>query len=287
MSAASLRVAGLAHRYGARNALEHIDLHALGGVVSVLGPNGAGKSTLLRCIATVQRATRGTMHIDGLDVGREPDRTEARRRIGYLPQQPAFAPRATVFDVVDYLAICKEHRDRRRRHREVVRVLEAVDLVDRRHERVGTLSGGMIRRLGLAQALLGEPRLLVLDEPSAGLDPEQRLSQRDLLSRLGTVATVVVSTHVTEEAAAVSSRVVVIAEGRTRFDGTPRGLVATAEGRVWESEQAGPRALRSWRLPDGRFRCVGAPPTGALLVAPTMEDAYLLCVGAQPVGGAR
>ncbi len=278
MSAASLRVDGVSHRYGPREALRDVSLAAVGGVITVLGPNGAGKTTLLRSIATVQRATAGSIHLDGLDVRIEPDRTEARRRLGYLPQEPRFAPRATVFDVVDYLAICKEHHDRRRRHREVYRVLDAVNLRDRARDRVKTLSGGMVRRLGLAQALLGRPRLLVLDEPAAGLDPDQRLQLRDQLSRLGAAATVVVSTHMTDEAAAISSQVVVIADGRVRFSGTAAGLTERARGRVWIAPEASPGAVRAWRQPDGSHRCVGDPPPGALAVEPTMEDGYLLLV---------
>ncbi len=276
MNAASLRVVDLSHSYGSREALRDVSLSALGGVVTVLGPNGAGKTTLLRSVATVQRATAGSIHLDGLDVGVEPDRTEARRRIGYLPQEPRFAPRATVFDVVDYLAICKEHHDRRRRHREVRRVLDAVGLGERARDRVGTLSGGMVRRLGLAQALLGAPRLLVLDEPAAGLDPDQRLQLRDQLSRLGSASTVVVSTHMTDEAAAISTHVVVIAEGRVRYSGTARGLTELARGRVWVAADPSPGALRAWRQPDGTHRCIGDPPAGADLAAPTMEDGYLL-----------
>lgn len=278
MTAAGIRVDGLSHRYGDRIALADVSLSALGGVVTVLGPNGAGKSTLLRSLATVQRATAGAIHVDGLDVSLEPDRTEARRRIGYLPQDPAFAPRARVFDVVDYLAICKEHRPRRPRHVEVRRVLDAVELADRAQDRIASLSGGMVRRVALAQALLGSPRLLVLDEPAAGLDPDQRLRLRDLLSTLGERATVVVSTHLTDEAAAVSRSVVVIDGGRVRFHGSPSQLTARAAGRVWISPQPSPAAYRTWRLPDGGHRCIGHPPADARLVAPTMEDGYLLVV---------
>ena len=278
MTPAALRIAEVGHSYGSRMALESVSLTAVGGVVTVLGPNGAGKSTLLRSIATVQRPQMGTIHVDGLDVTADPERTEARRRLGYMPQEPRFAPRATVFDVVDYLAICKEHHDRRARHREVRRVLDLAQLGDRATERIKALSGGMVRRLGLAQALLGAPRLLVLDEPAAGLDPDQRLRLRDMLSHLATSATVVVSTHLTDEAAAVSTQVVVIAGGQTRFTGTPASLAAHAEGRVWRSEGAPPQALRSWREPDGTYRCIGEPPHGAELLAPTIEDGYLLLV---------
>lgn len=278
MSAASLKLDGVGHRYGGSTALEDVSLGVVGGVVTVLGPNGAGKTTLLRSVATVQRPSEGSIFVDGLDLAQESDRTEARRRIGYLPQNPAFAPRATVFDVVDYVAICKEHHSRRRRHREVRRVLEAVELADRANMPVKSLSGGMVRRLGLAQALLGRPRLLVLDEPAAGLDPDQRLKLRDLLSTIAVDSTIVVSTHLTDEAAAISSQVVVIADGRVRFTGSPGSLTARATDRVWVSPEAPARAVRSWRQPDGSYRCLGEPPRDSELVSPTLEDGYLLLV---------
>ncbi len=278
MTAAVLHAAGVGHAYGSRTALSDVTVTAHGGVTTILGPNGAGKTTLLRAIATVQRADSGTVVVDGLDTSIEPDRTEARRRIGYLPQNPLFAPRATVFDVVDYLAICKEHHDRQARHREVRRVLEAVDLADRANDRVRSLSGGMVRRLGLAQALLGSPRLLVLDEPAAGLDPDQRLQLRDLLSTLGSDRTVLVSTHMTDEAAAMSTQVVVIADGLLRYSGSAAGLTELARGRVWVSSEPPVHALRSWRQPDGSHRCVGDPPVGVGTAEPTMEDGYLLLV---------
>ena len=285
MSAASVRIDGLGHRYGDRVALDALSLSAFGGVVTVLGPNGAGKSTLLRSLATVQKPTTGTIHVDGLDLSIERDRTEARRRIGYLPQDPEFAPRATVFDVVDYLAICKEHRDRRRRHLEVRRVLDATEMTGRANDRIASLSGGMVRRVALAQALIGSPRLLVLDEPAAGLDPDQRLRLRDMLSNLGERSTVVVSTHLTDEAAAVSSSVLVIDDGRLRFHGSPAQLTARAQGHVWVSAQPPVTARRTWRLPDGSHRCIGDPPPGAHLVEPTMEDGYLMLVS-DPVAAA-
>ncbi len=285
MSAATLRVDSAGHSYGARQALESVSLSALGGVVTILGPNGAGKSTLLRSIATVQRLGEGAIFVDGLDLAAEPDRTEARRRIGYMPQEPRFAPRATVFDVVDYLAICKEHTSRRNRHREVRRVLDAVNLADRASDRIKSLSGGMVRRLGLAQALLGAPRLLVLDEPAAGLDPDERLRLRDILSTIGAHSTVVVSTHMIDEAAAIATQVVVIASGRTVFSGTADALRLVAQGRVWVSEHQPARALRNWRQPDGRYRCIGDAPPGSALAEPTMEDGYLLTTYSGPGDG--
>lgn len=283
MSPASVAVQHLHKRYGGNVALADVSFTAHGGVVTLLGPNGAGKTSLLRCLSTVIRADGGTMHVDGLDPKAPNERTEIRRRLGYLPQDPRFLPNATVFDVVDYFGIMKEHHDARRRHADVLRVLRDVGLADQARQKVKTLSGGMQRRLGIAQALLGRPALVVLDEPAAGLDPEQRLMLRERLSRLGEDATVVVSTHLTEDAAAFSQVLYVLDNGRIVYAGTPAGLTATARGRVWLADAApapGGGARRSWRNPDGRYRCIGTPPAGADLDEPTLEDAYLLLVGA-------
>src|SRR5262249_29933333 len=199
----------------------------------LLGPNGAGKTTLLRTLATVLRPDHGSVFVDGLDITDTLQRTEVRRRLGYSPQAPGFAGNATVFDMVDYFGIVKEHRNIRARHADVHRVLHEVGLSDRARDKVKDLSGGMRQRLSIAQAMLGVPGLVLLDEPASGLDPEQRLMLRDRLSRLGERATVIVSTHLTEEAAAFAQSLHVIDRGRIVYTGTPAGLAATARGRVW------------------------------------------------------
>jgi ABC-2 type transport system ATP-binding protein len=290
MAPCAVAVDTLARRYGRRTAVDGVSLTAAGGVVALLGPNGAGKTTLLRCLATVLVPSGGSVHVDGLDVARPEQRTEVRRRLGYLPQEVAFAPNARVFDVVDYVGIVKEHRDARRRHADVFRVLDEVGLRDRAGDKVKTLSGGMRQRLGVAQALLGRPGLVVLDEPASGLDPEQRLRLRDRIARLGEQATVVVSTHLTDDVDALAHALYVMDGGRIVYAGTPAGLTATARGRVWSSprEPLPSAAVRlAWRTPDRSFRCVGTPPPDAHLVEPTLADAYLLLVGpaARPHGG--
>lgn len=280
---ASVAVDHVAKRFGARPALLDVSFHALGGVVAMLGPNGAGKTTLLRCLATVIAPDAGTVHVDGLDPRDPVARVEVRRRLGYLPQDPRFAPRATVFDVVDHLAILKDLRPARSRHAEVLRVLRDVGLGDQVGARVKNLSGGMVRRVGIAQALLGRPRLVLLDEPAAGLDPEQRLLLRDRLSQVAEEATVVMSTHLIDEAAAFSQSLLVLHDGRIVYAGTPGGLTARAQGHVWLAGTpplAHPSIHVSYRTPDGSYRCIGDPPSGARLEAPTLEDAYLLLVGA-------
>jgi ABC-2 type transport system ATP-binding protein len=278
----TVRAEGLVKAYGRSRALDGITFHAGTGVTGLLGPNGAGKTTLLRTVATVLAPDAGRLRLLGRDPGQAGERVEIRRRLGYLPQEPGFHRSFTAFEMVDYVAVLKEHVDRRMRHDEVRRVLEQVGLSDLSGRKVRALSGGMKRRLGLAQALLGEPELLVLDEPTAGLDPEQRLRFRDLVSRAGEDRAVVLSTHQTEDVAALCTRVVVVARGRALFSGTVPELVAVADGRVWVDDRRDPRALAGWRLGSGLFHHVGDPPCGAQIVDATLEDAYLLLLGGRP-----
>jgi ABC-2 type transport system ATP-binding protein len=159
-------------------------------------------------------------------------------------------------------------------------VIDAVGLREVSDRKIRALSGGMRRRVGVAQAILGEPELVVLDEPTAGLDPEQRLRFRDLVSRIGEGRTVLLSTHQTEDVTALCPHVVVVDRGRTVFDGTPSALTGTADGRVWLSPDRTPAARLAWRTAEGDVRNIGdAVPPGAQAVRPTLEDAYLLLVG--------
>jgi ABC-2 type transport system ATP-binding protein len=275
----TVHVLGLVKRYGATRVFDGLDLDIGPGVTGLLGPNGAGKTTLLRCVATALAADAGQLRILGYDPSDAGERTEIRRRLGYLPQEPGFYPHFTAFDLLDYVAILKEITDRRQRRREVRRVLDLVDLTDHAKTKVRKLSGGTRHRLGLAQALLGDPRLLVLDEPTVGMDPEQRMRFRALVSRLGESRTVLLSTHQTEDVSALCERVVVVHRGRVAFDGTPAELAALADGRVWLSAAAPAAATLYWRTADGRYRTLGERPAGAEAVQPGIEDGYLLLVG--------
>jgi ABC-2 type transport system ATP-binding protein len=279
MNAPTITAQRLVKSYGRTRALDGLDLDTGGGVTGLLGPNGAGKTTLLRILATVLAPDAGSVALLGRDPFDPADRLEIRRRLGYLPQDPGFHRGFSAFEAVDYIAVLKEHTERRPRHDEVRRVLELVGLSDVATRRVRALSGGMRRRLGLAQALLGRPELLVLDEPTAGLDPEHRMRFRDLISAAGDGRTVVLSTHQTEDVAALCSWVVVVSAGRAHFAGTVSKLIAVADGRVWVDDRRDPRALAGWRLGSGRFHHVGDPPEGAQLVEPSIEDAYLLLLG--------
>jgi ABC-2 type transport system ATP-binding protein len=277
-----VRITSLSKSYRRRPVLDNVTLTAGTGVLGVLGPNGAGKTTLLRILATVAAPTSGRVRVHGLDMADPGDRVDIRRRLGYVPQETGFPGGFTAFEYVDYVAILKEMNDRRPRHDEVRRVLDVVGLSGVARRYIRRLSGGMKRRLVIAQALLGDPRLLVLDEPTVGLDPEQRLRFRDTLSTLAEDRCVVVSTHQTEDVAALCPRVVVLHEGRVRFDGPTQDLAIMARGRVWVGAGRDPGARLAWRTGDGRLRQVGDPPDGAELADPHLEDGYLLLVGQAP-----
>ena len=206
--------------------------------------------------------------------------TAIRRELGYLPQELGYPSDMTAFGFVEYVAVLKEWNDRRRRAREVRRVLDLVGLSDLAAKKVSKLSGGQKRRVGLAQALIGEPRILVLDEPTTGLDPVQRADLRRTLSVAGGRGAVLLSTHQTEDVAALCERVIVLADGRVRFDGAVDDLVAAAAGQVWLADDPGTDSVVSWRTGSGRHHVVGGPaPPGAMPAEPTLEDAYLLMLG--------
>jgi len=282
----TITVEAVTKAYGRTKALAGLDLSAGPGVTGLLGPNGAGKTTLLRMVATVLAPDAGRLRLLGLDPADPKERIRVRRRLGYMPQEPGFHPGFTVFEFVDYVAILKELVDRRARHDEVRRVIAAVGLEEKSRKRIRSLSGGMRRRVALAQALLGAPDLLVLDEPTSGLDPEQRLRFRQLVGDIGRTATVLLSTHQTEDVAALCQQVVVVHQGHARFHGTAAELTEQARGKVWLSDEPNAGARLSWRAADGRTRNIGDAPDGAAIVEPALDDAYLLLVGdLQAVGG--
>ena len=268
--------------YGSTRAVDDVSLDIGVGVTGLLGPNGAGKTTLMRLVATVMSPTSGEVHCLGADPSDAGGRLAIRRKLGYFPQEPGYYVNLSAFAFVDYIAILKEMTDRRARHVEVRRVLEQVGLQDVMHKRIKSLSGGMRRRVIVAQTLLGNPELLVLDEPTAGLDPEQRLRFREIVSAIGERETVLLSTHQTEDVAALCQRVVVMDRGRVLYDGTTSAMADAATGRVWLADAPDAAAQLSWRTGDGHHRLIGNPPRGAQLVAPTLEDAYLLLIGRAP-----
>jgi ABC-2 type transport system ATP-binding protein len=267
---------GVAKSFGRTVALRSTSLVLRPGVVGLLGPNGAGKTTMLRLLATAMPPSSGRIVVVGHEVtNSHAARIEARRRIGYLPQEVVFPRGMTAFGFLDYVAVLKEWRHTEARHKEVQRVLGLVQLDDRGAKKVSTLSGGQRRRLAIAQAMIGGPDLLILDEPTTGLDPEQRASLRGLLS--GVAGTVLISTHQTEDVATLCDRVLVIEDGMIRFDGTVAELLATAAGRVHAGAAPSRGAVTTWKTGTGQIRSVGGQPhPDAVPVEPSVEDAYLL-----------
>ena len=275
----NVSVEGIVKRFGSTRALDGVSFEAGAGITGLLGPNGAGKTTLLRVLATTMAPTSGEVRILGRNPASPRDRLQIRRGLGYMPQEPGFHRNFTVFEFVDYVAILKEMTDRRARHAEVARVLKAVGLGEVERRKIKALSGGMRRRVALAQALLGEPELLILDEPTAGLDPEQRLRFRETMSHLGEDRSIILSTHQTEDVAALCPRVIVMNHGTVLFSGTPRELAEVARGSVWLSSERALEARLSYRTGEGRYRNIGVAPGKADLVDPTVEDGYLLLLG--------
>src|SRR5712672_3392442 len=225
----NVEITGLTRRFGRTMAVAGADLQAGPGVFGLLGPNGAGKTSLLRMMATAVPPTSGRLRLLGRDPGSYGPRREIRRRLGYLPQNLGYYPGFTVVEFVEYFALLKEMPPGRVPGA-VAAAVERVGLGDKAKAKLRTLSGGMLRRAGIAQAIVNEPELLLFDEPTAGLDPEQRVTFRVLLRDLGQRATVVVSTHLIEDVAAACDQVALMDQGRIVFHGTPDALGARGDG---------------------------------------------------------
>ena len=227
--AVMVSVQGLTQRFGFTQVLHGIDLKLGPGVFGLLGPNGAGKTTLLRTLATVIDPAGGAVRLLGYDSREHRQRRELRRRLGYLPQSLGYYPNFSVFEFVEYFALLKELPAGDVRPA-VVRAIQRVGLEERARSKLRTLSGGMLRRVGIAQAIVNDPQLLLLDEPTSGLDPEQRMQFRALLREIGRDCAVVVSTHLVEDVGAACAEVALMDKGRIVFRGTPQQLTARGEG---------------------------------------------------------
>ncbi|MGE3449518.1 MAG: ATP-binding cassette domain-containing protein [Microbacteriaceae bacterium] len=284
----TIRMDHVTRRYRAAVALDDVTLRIGTGVTALLGPNGAGKTTLLSLLSTAAAPDEGTVEVLGHRAdGVLAERTAIRRRLGFLPQEVEFPSGMTAFGFLEYIAVLKEWNDRTARHQEIRRVLQAVQLADRPTMKIRKLSGGQRRRLAFAQALIGDPDLLILDEPTTGLDPEQRAVFRATLSERGRHGTVLLATHQTEDVGAVCDHVLVLDRGRVAFSGDVPAFIDSARGRVWIDDAPVPNAIATWRDPNRRVRSVGGdPPPTARPAEPTVEDAYLLLVGPTPVAEA-
>ena len=283
--ACQLIVESVRYRYpNGHDAVAGIDLQMGPGILGLLGPNGAGKSTLMRILATLVKPTSGRVLWNGEDIAKKPD--ALRVELGYLPQDFGVYEALSAREFLAYLAAVKGLPSKLARER-IDECLGLVGLSDSGDRRLGDFSGGMRQRVGIAQALLNDPKLLIVDEPTVGLDPEERLRFRHLITDLAAQRLVILSTHIVSDVEASATALAVMAKGRLLFNGATEPLVAQAEGHVWEwlvpeSQVADARAKftisSSLRRPDGvRLRIVGANPPSddAQACAPDLEDAYL------------
>jgi ABC-2 type transport system ATP-binding protein len=225
----NIELTSITRSFGRNKAVDGVSLEAGPGVLGLLGPNGAGKTSLLRMLATVLPPSSGGIRLLERDPRNSAQRREIRRCLGYLPQNLGYYPAFTVVEFVEYIALLKEIPTGRI-NEAVAAAVERVDLVAKAKARLRTLSGGQLRRVGIAQAIVNDPDLLLLDEPTAGLDPEQRVGFRALLRDLGLAATVVVSTHLVEDVGAACSEVALMDAGRIVFRGTPAELIVRGDG---------------------------------------------------------
>ncbi len=227
-----LSIRGLSKTYpNGTRALKEISLDVPPGMFGLLGRNGAGKSTLMRILATLQEPDEGTIHLGDLDVIREKERV--RETLGYLPQSFGFHPRVRAERLLDHFAVLKGLVDAASRREVVEALLRRTNLWDVRNQRVGTFSGGMRQRLGVAIALLGNPKLIVVDEPTAGLDPEERVRFLNLLSEIGEASAVILSTHIVEDVEELCSNLAIIDRGEILLAGAPARVIAEVRGRIW------------------------------------------------------
>jgi ABC-type multidrug transport system ATPase subunit len=240
-----LSIQKLSHVYpGGVRALDGLDLEIPAGMFGLLGPNGAGKSTLMRCIATLQTPTSGTIRFGDIDVIREPERL--RRTLGYLPQDFGVYPRVSAYDMLDHMAVLKGVTTAGDRRETVEALLNQVNLWNVRKKSIAGFSGGMRQRFGIAQALIGQPSLLIVDEPTAGLDPEERNRFLNLLAEVGEEIVVILSTHIVEDVSDLCPRMAIIAGGRIVAQGAPTDLTTALKDRIWK-KTIGKHELEAYR----------------------------------------
>ncbi len=228
-----LLIKGLSKTYGnGVKALDDVDLHIPRGMFGLLGPNGAGKSTLMRILATLQEADAGSAMLGDIDVLRQKE--EVRKVLGYLPQEFGVYPRMSAYQMLDHIAMLKGVVNGRQRKELVEALLNRVNLFAWRHRKISGFSGGMRQRFGIAQALIGDPRLIIVDEPTAGLDPGERNRFYDLLTEIGEQVIVILSTHIVQDVQELCSRMAIIDRGRVKYSGPPAEALQMLRGRVWE-----------------------------------------------------
>ncbi len=284
-----LQIENLSKRYpNGTQALQDVSLAIPLGMFGLLGPNGAGKSTLMRTLATLQEADSGNAQLGGIDLLRQKD--EVRRLLGYLPQEFGLYPKVTAEKLLSHFASLKGIENSKERADVVQALLRQTNLWDHRNKPLGSFSGGMKQRFGIAQALLGNPRLIIVDEPTAGLDPEERVRFHNLLSAIGENVIVILSTHIVSDVSDLCSNMAIIHEGRVRVVGDPTALVAELNGRVWR------KAISRAEVTDyqQRLRVISMhlfagrtmlrvlqdeqPEAGFELMSPDLEDLYFATI---------
>ena len=261
-------------------ALNNLDLQISKGIFGLLGPNGAGKTTLMRILATLITPTKGRVVAFGNNLSISSDRDKVRNSLGYLPQETALHLELTVEQELDYIAILKDVSDGNERARQIRAVLDKVGMTQMRRERIRTISGGMKRRLGIALSLLGDPHLIILDEPTAGLDPAERVRFRNLLYELAGDRVVILSTHIVEDVTQICSDLVVLNDGNLLFHGHPSQLIERIDRKVWITPKPmNNKSLISSKMSDAqvenRVFSPIQPDSSARLAVPTLEDAYI------------
>ncbi len=278
---------------GGVRALDHVSLNIGRGLFGLLGPNGAGKSTLMRILATLQEPDMGQVMFGRLDVLRDPE--SHRRHLGYLPQDFGVYPGISAEDLLDHLGLLKGITDRTERREQVQALLQQVNLYEQRKRAVAGFSGGMRQRFGIAQALLGAPRLVIVDEPTAGLDPEERNRFLNLLAELGEDIVVILSTHLVEDVRSLCADMAILHQGRVMEHGAPEALVRALDGKVWrkaigrhelaqyrESHVVLSSHLAAARL-SIRVLAQDQPGAGFDAVEPDLEDVYFAALALEPV----
>ncbi len=279
-----IEVKQLFKTYGGKvQALRGVDLEIGSGMFGLIGPNGAGKTTLMRIMAGLLAPSSGAVRVFDQDVTTSRGKLATKAVLGYLPQELGLYPNLTAREFLDYIAILKGVADRAARRRQVAEVLQQVRLSEDADRQLKTYSGGMKRRVGIAQALLGNPRLLIVDEPTSGLDPEERVRLRNLLSDMAAQRTVILSTHIVEDISQICNDLAVIAHGQVLFRGAPRDLIGRARGHVWtinsggERPNAGLTVVSTLQLQDTvQYRVLGdAQGHTATPAEPSLEDGYM------------
>ncbi|GLV53965.1 multidrug ABC transporter ATP-binding protein [Dictyobacter sp. S3.2.2.5] len=268
------------------HALNGLTLDIPNGMFGLLGPNGAGKTTLMRILAGILQGTSGELSVGEYNGMTAQGRTEIKRILGYLPQELGTYPDLSAREFLDYIGILKGLSDKKARHKRVEELLELVALSQVANRKLKTYSGGMKRRAGIAQALLNDPKFLIVDEPTAGLDPEERIRFRNLLSSLGGNRVVLLSTHIVEDIAQTCQNIAMMRSGQIIFKGTIADLINETQNRVWNVTTAGPLQqddqhfviVSSMNMgANMQYRIVGTPPANmhATAVAPNLEDGYV------------